>query len=90
MTIFLNIASLAHNQAFAEKARLPKWEAGMGAVSPSFNGTLPVNDHDNEAREGMPDLDALIEFGPSVKYSVAAGFVYALIQRKETVIRARD
>lgn len=120
-------AILAHNQAFAEKTLLPKWEAGIGAVSAtfpfypgsdqnetltlpipffvyrgdflradregvrgvffetdrleinaSFNGTLPVDNDNNDAREGMPDLDALIEFGPSVKYSFIEKPVYSL------------
>lgn len=33
----------------------------------SFSGNPPV-DEDNEAREGMPDLDALFEVGPGLKY----------------------
>lgn len=33
----------------------------------SLDGNLPTDD-DNDAREGMPDLDPLIEIGPSLKY----------------------
>jgi outer membrane protein len=34
----------------------------------SVNGTLPVNDSENSARSGMPDLDPLIEIGPELRF----------------------
>ncbi len=34
----------------------------------SFNGTVPVKSGDNEARRGMPDLDATLEIGPSLNF----------------------
>jgi len=32
----------------------------------SLNGTVPVNSSENEARKGMPDLDATVEIGPAL------------------------
>jgi MipA family protein len=32
----------------------------------SFNGTVPIKSKDNAAREGMPDIKATLEFGPSL------------------------
>jgi outer membrane protein len=32
----------------------------------SFNGSVPVDSDDNDARRGMPDLDATLEIGPSL------------------------
>lgn len=37
----------------------------------SLNGTFPSNGDDNSARAGMPDLDGLIEIGPSLKYYIS-------------------
>lgn len=34
----------------------------------SVNGTPPVDSGENEARRGMPDLDATLEIGPSVNF----------------------
>lgn len=34
----------------------------------SVNGTVPVKSDENEARRGMPDLDATLEIGPSVNF----------------------
>ena len=36
----------------------------------SFNGTVPVKSSENEARQGMPDLDATLEVGPSLNFSL--------------------
>lgn len=36
-------------------------------VETSFYGSVPVSSDDNEAREGMPDLDPTFELGPSLK-----------------------
>lgn len=35
-------------------------------ITASIRGSLPANSDDNRAREGMPDLDTLIEIGPQV------------------------
>ena len=35
-------------------------------LSFSFNGTVPVDSEDNDARRGMPDLKPTIELGPSL------------------------
>ena len=37
-------------------------------LSLSLSGALPVNSDDNKARAGMGDLDAVFEYGPSLKY----------------------
>jgi outer membrane scaffolding protein for murein synthesis (MipA/OmpV family) len=37
----------------------------------SVNGTPPVDSSDNEARRGMPDLDATLEIGPSLNFLLA-------------------
>ena len=34
----------------------------------SINGTPPVDSDENEARRGMPDLDATLEIGPSLNF----------------------
>lgn len=36
----------------------------------SFNGTVPVKSSENEARQGMPDLDGTLEIGPSLNFSL--------------------
>ena len=36
----------------------------------SLSGTFPSNGDDNSARAGMPELDGLIEIGPSLKYYI--------------------
>lgn len=36
----------------------------------SFNGTVPVKSSENAARQGMPDLDATLEVGPSLNFSL--------------------
>lgn len=37
-------------------------------IDVSLSGSIPVDSDDNEDREGMPDLDPIIELGPSVEY----------------------
>jgi outer membrane scaffolding protein for murein synthesis (MipA/OmpV family) len=37
-------------------------------LSISLGGSLPVNSEDNKAREGMDDLDPLLEIGPRIQY----------------------
>lgn len=37
-------------------------------LSLSFSGAIPVDSKDNQARAGMEDLEAVIEYGPSLKY----------------------
>jgi len=36
----------------------------------SLGGSLPVNNKDNKTREGMPDLDLMLEVGPSLQYRI--------------------
>jgi outer membrane scaffolding protein for murein synthesis (MipA/OmpV family) len=40
-------------------------------VDTSFNGSPPARSGQNGARQGMPDLDSVLEFGPSVKLTLA-------------------
>jgi len=37
-------------------------------LSLSLSGAIPVDSKDNEARRGMEDLEAVFEYGPSLKY----------------------
>lgn len=41
-------------------------------VDLSLNGSVPVDSDDNDAREGMPDLDPTLELGPVLKMPLAA------------------
>lgn len=36
----------------------------------SLGASLPVNNEDNKAREGMPDLDLMLEAGPTLQYQL--------------------
>lgn len=38
----------------------------------SLSGSIPVDSDDNRAREGMPDLDPVVELGPSLQYEMYA------------------
>ena len=40
------------------------------ALDLSMDGAVPVNSKNNDARQGMPDLDPAIEFGPSLDYTL--------------------
>lgn len=42
-------------------------------VSLSLSGAIPVNSDKNNARKGMDDIDAVIEYGPSFKYFLTGG-----------------
>lgn len=37
-------------------------------INLSFSASLPVNSKDNDAREGMNDLDLMLEVGPTLQY----------------------
>ena len=39
-------------------------------LSVSLSGAIPVDSDDNAARKGMNDLDAVFEYGPSLKYYI--------------------
>ncbi|MBI2380622.1 MAG: MipA/OmpV family protein [Gammaproteobacteria bacterium] len=45
------------------------WRRGDWRLEISASGSLPVDSEDDEARAGMPDLDAMGEIGPSLIYS---------------------
>lgn len=45
-------------------------ERGNLKVDLSLSGTPPVDSNDNDARTGMPDLDATGEIGPSIQYTL--------------------
>lgn len=36
----------------------------------SMSGALPVNSEDNDARQGMDDLDLMLEVGPTLRYKI--------------------
>ncbi len=44
----------------------------------SLGGSLPVPRGDNDAREGMPDLDLVLEVGPTLQYRIAREGDHAL------------
>lgn len=44
------------------------YEGGNLGVDVSVRGSLPVNSEDNDARQGMEDLDPTIELGPQLTY----------------------
>ncbi len=44
-------------------------ERGKLKIDLSLSGTPPVDSEDNQARAGMPDLDATGEIGPSIQYT---------------------
>lgn len=58
----------------------PKLKIGQGGIvgklfesdkwflSLSLSGAIPVDSDDNEARKGMPDIEAVFEYGPSLQY----------------------
>ncbi|MFN4289744.1 MAG: MipA/OmpV family protein [Permianibacter sp.] len=48
-------------------------ERGHLKIDLSLAGTPPVDSDDNDAREGMPDLDATGEIGPSIQYTLHHG-----------------
>jgi outer membrane scaffolding protein for murein synthesis (MipA/OmpV family) len=43
----------------------PRWELDI-----TLSGSLPVRSDDNERREGMPDLDPILEIGPVLRYEL--------------------
>ncbi|GAB4345751.1 MAG: hypothetical protein Kow006_03260 [Gammaproteobacteria bacterium] len=43
------------------------FETDRVALDLSLDAAVPVNSEDNEARQGMPDLDPTVEIGPSLK-----------------------
>lgn len=47
------------------------YESDGTELDVSVNGTPPVSSGENEARRGMPDLDATIEIGPSLNFTLA-------------------
>lgn len=41
----------------------------------SLSGSLPVNSKDNDAREGMDDLDLMLEAGPTLQYTLSQSHI---------------
>lgn len=52
----------------------------------SLGGSLPVNSDDNDARDGMDDLEAMVEFGPTLQYQLIKTDNYLL--RADFPVRA--
>ena len=49
---------------------------------------VPVNSSDSEARAGMPDLDLVLQLGPSLEYTLAGGRFEPSHTRFELPLRA--
>jgi outer membrane scaffolding protein for murein synthesis (MipA/OmpV family) len=58
-------------QADEKRVRGLFFRTGRAELDVSVNGTPPVDSSDNEARRGMPDLDATLEIGPSLNFLLA-------------------
>lgn len=46
------------------------YDSAILDVRVSAGGSLPVNSEDNKARQGMPDLDLMLEAGPTLQFKV--------------------
>jgi MipA family protein len=44
------------------------FKSDKAEVDISLNGSVPVDSEDNQARQGMPDLDPTVEIGPSLNF----------------------
>lgn len=55
-------------QADEKRVRGLFFKTERAELDVSVNGTPPVDSSDNEARRGMPDLDATLEIGPSLNF----------------------
>jgi outer membrane protein len=53
-------------QADDRRMRGVFFKTGRTELDLSFNGSVPVDSDDNDARRGMPDLDGTLEIGPSL------------------------
>jgi len=53
-------------QADERRMRGVFFKTGRAELDLSFNGSVPVDSDDNDARRGMPDLDGTLEIGPSL------------------------
>jgi outer membrane scaffolding protein for murein synthesis (MipA/OmpV family) len=55
-------------QADEKRVRGLFFKTERAELDVSVNGTPPVDSSDNDARRGMPDLDATLEIGPSLNF----------------------
>lgn len=60
-------------QADERKVRGLLFKTDRLELDVSINGTPPVDSSENEARQGMPDLDATLEIGPSLNFLLSRG-----------------
>lgn len=44
------------------------YDSNVMDIRASIDGSLPVNSEDNDARVGMPDLDLMLEAGPTLQF----------------------
>lgn len=58
-------------QADERRVRGLFFRSDRAELDVSLNGSVPVDSDDNEARRGMPDLDATAEIGPSLNVKLA-------------------
>lgn len=57
-------------QADSRRVRGLFFKSDRVEVDVSVNGSVPVNSDSNEARRGMPDLDATLEIGPTLNLAL--------------------
>lgn len=55
-------------QVDRNKVRGLLFKSDIAELDVSMNGSVPVRSKDNNARQGMPDLDPTLEIGPSVNF----------------------
>lgn len=58
-------------QADEKRVRGLFFKTERAELDVSVNGTPPVDSDENDARRGMPDLDATLEIGPSLNFLLA-------------------
>lgn len=49
------------------------YDSSIVDIRASIDGSLPVNSEDNDARIGMPDLDLMLEAGPTLQFHIVDG-----------------
>lgn len=58
-------------QVDRDKVRGLLFKTGRVELDISVNGSVPVRSNNNQARQGMPDLDPTLEIGPSLNFLLA-------------------
>src|SRR6476660_2888628 len=71
-----------------DKVRGLLFSSDIAELDVSMSGTVPVKSRDNRARQGMPDLDATLEVGPSVNVFLYRGLSDKLSVELRLPVRA--